>query len=73
MTAQFVKASALVVMGALTSFTAIAQDAAPEQPVGPTPQEVAAENMGQLLNLVKQGRSRAAIHSHRQERSRCGP
>lgn len=68
MTAQFVKASALVVMGALTSFTAIAQDAAPEQPVGPTPQEVAAENMGQLLNLVKQGRSRAASENAAREK-----
>src|SRR6056300_1568116 len=68
MTAQFVKASALVVMGVLTSFTAIAQDAAPEEPVGPTPQEIAAENMEQLLDLVKQGRSRAATENAAREK-----
>jgi len=39
---------------------AVAQDeAAPEVPAGPTPQEVAAQNMSELLDLVKQGRSRA--------------
>jgi biopolymer transport protein ExbB len=68
MTAQFVKASALVVLGALTSFTAIAQDAAPEEPAGPTPQEVAAENLNQLLNLVKQGRSRAGAENAEREK-----
>lgn len=68
MTAQFVKASALVVLGALTSFTAFAQDAVPEEPAGPTPQEVAAENLNQLLNLVKQGRSRAATENAEREK-----
>ena len=45
MTAQFIKASALVVAGALASTYAFAQDEAPEVPAGPTPQEVAAENL----------------------------
>ena len=68
MKAHFVKASALVVLGALTSLTATAQDAAPEEPAGPTPQEVAAENLDQLLNLVKQGRSRAATENAQREK-----
>jgi biopolymer transport protein ExbB len=52
----------------LTSFTAFAQDAAPEEPAGPTPQEVAAENLNQLLDLVKQGRSRAATENAAREK-----
>lgn len=68
MTAQLVKATAFVAMGALASVTAIAQDAAaPEQPAGPTPQEVAAENLDQLLNLVKQGRSKASAENDARE------
>ena len=48
MTAQFIKASALVVAGALVSVGTFAQEEAPEVPAGPTPQEVAAENLNQL-------------------------
>ena len=35
--------------------------------MGPTPQEVAAQNMSDLLNLVKQGRSRAATENRARE------
>ena len=61
MIVQIVKISALIViMGALASFGALAQEEATAiSRNNPTPQEVAAKNMGQLLDLVKQGRSRA--------------
>lgn len=68
MTAQFVKASALCVIGAFASFSATAQEEAPAAPAGPTPQEIAAENMEQLLDLVKQGRSRAATENTAREK-----
>lgn len=59
MNAKFLKATTFVVAGMFAS-AAVAQDeAAPEVPAGPTPQEVAAQNMSELLDLVKQGRSRA--------------
>ena len=59
MNAKFLKATTFVVAG-LFAGVAVAQDeAAPEVPAGPTPQEVAAQNMSELLDLVKQGRSRA--------------
>ena len=61
MTAKFVKATAFVVAGAFASVAAFAQDeAAPAAPAGPTPQEVAAENLDQLLELVEQGRISAS-------------
>ena len=60
MTAQFIKASALVVAGALVSVGTFSQEEAPEVPAGPTPQEVAAENLNQLLGLVKDGKARAS-------------
>ena len=60
MNAKFLKATTFVVAGMFAG-VAVAQDpAAPEVPAGPTPQEVAAQNMSELLDLVKQGRSRAA-------------
>lgn len=68
MTAQFVKATALVAMGAIASFGVMAQDEAPAEPAGPTPQEIAAQNMDQLLDLVKQGRSRAASDNAAREK-----
>ena len=59
MNAKFLKATTFVVAGMFAG-VAVAQDpAAPEVPAGPTPQEVAAQNMSELLDLVKQGRSRA--------------
>lgn len=68
MTAKFVKATALVVFGAFASLSAVAQDAAaPAEPAGPTPQEVAAENLDQLLGLVKEGRSRAGADNKARE------
>ena len=61
MNSKFLKAITFVVAGLFASVS-VAQDdaAAPEVPAGPTPQEVAAQNMNELLELVKQGRSRAA-------------
>ena len=57
MTAKYLKATALVLVGSLASVAALAQDeAAPVVPAGPTPQEIAAENLDQLLQLVEQGR-----------------
>ena len=68
MTAQFIKASALIVAGALASTGALAQEEAPVVPVGPTPQEVAAENLNQLLGLVKEGKARASSDNAARER-----
>lgn len=67
MKATFVKATTLVVCGAFASLTALAQDEAPVVPAGPTPQEIAAENLDQLLNLVEQGRSSAADENRARE------
>ena len=68
MNAKFLKATTFVVAGLFAS-VAVAQDdaAAPEVPAGPTPQEVAAQNMSALLDLVKQGRSRAAGENRARE------
>jgi len=68
MNGKFFKATAFVVAGLFAS-VAVAQDdaAAPEVPAGPTPQEVAAQNMNELLELVKQGRSRAAGENRARE------
>ena len=67
MNAKFLKATTFVVAG-LFATLAVAQDApAPEVPAGPTPQEVAAQNISELLDLVKQGRSRAAGENRARE------
>ena len=68
MNAKLLKATTIVLVG-LFSSASIAQDdtVAPEVPAGPTPQEVAAQNMSDLLNLVKQGRSRAAAENRARE------
>ena len=67
MNAKFLKATTFVV-ASLFAGAAMAQDeAAAEVPAGPTPQEVAAQNMSELLNLVKQGRSRAAGENRARE------
>jgi biopolymer transport protein ExbB len=70
MTAKFVKATAFVVAGAFASVAAYAQDdaAAPAPPPGPTPQEIAAENMDQLLDLVREGRISASQENAQRER-----
>ena len=59
MNAKFLKATTFVVAGMFGGVAMAQDDAAPEVPAGPTPQEVAAQNMSELLDLVKQGRSRA--------------
>ena len=68
MNAKFLKATTFAVAGFFAS-VALAQDdaGAPEVPAGPTPQEVAAQNMSELLNLVKQGRSRASAENRARE------
>jgi biopolymer transport protein ExbB len=68
MNSKFLKAITFVVAGLFASVS-VAQDdaAAPEVPAGPTPQEVAAQNMNELLELVKQGRSRAAGENRARE------
>ena len=67
MNAKFLKATTFVVAGMFAG-VAVAQDpAVPEVPAGPTHQEVAAQNMSELLDLVKQGRSRAAGENRARE------
>ena len=68
MNAKLLKATTIILVGLFAS-ASIAQDdtVAPEVPAGPTPQEVAAQNMSDLLNLVKQGRSRAAAENRARE------
>ena len=68
MNVKFLKVAAFVVVGMFAG-AAVAQDdaAAVEVPAGPTPQEVAAQNMSDLLSLVKQGRSRAASENRARE------
>ena len=60
MTLQLMKAPALFLAGALVASSSWAQDEAPAVPAGPTPQEVAAENLNDLLGMVKEGRARAS-------------
>ena len=67
MNAKFLKATTFVVAGMFAGMTVAQDDAAPEVPAGPTPQEVAAQNMSELLDLVKQGRSRAAGENRARE------
>jgi len=67
MNAKFLKATTFVVAGMFAGVTVAQDDAAPEVPAGPTPQEVAAQNMSELLDLVKQGRSRAAGENRARE------
>ncbi len=67
MNAKFLKATTFVVAGMFGGVAMAQDDAAPEVPAGPTPQEVAAQNMSELLDLVKQGRSRAAGENRARE------
>ena len=68
MNAKSLRAVTFLVVGLCTS-VATAQDnaVAPEVPAGPTPQEVAAQNMSDLLNLVRQGQSRASAENRARE------
>lgn len=67
MNAKFLKATTFLVAGLFAGVAVAQDDAAPEVPAGPTPQEVAAQNMSELLDLVKQGRSRAAGENRARE------
>ena len=68
MKVKFFKATAFAVAGLIASSGVYAQEAAaPEVPAGPTPQEIAAQNMDELLDLVKQGRARAAAENRARE------
>ena len=59
MRSQLLKVSALVLTSALVAPLAVSQEEAEaEAPPPPTPQEIAAENLDQLLDLVRQGRRR---------------
>ena len=67
MKAQIFKASALAAVATLASWGVYAQDDAAAEPAGPTPQEVAAQNMDELLGLVKQGQARASSENKARE------
>ncbi len=68
MRAEFLKVSALALVGILTGPMTLAQEAAEQEaPPPPTPQEIAAENLDQLLDLVKQGQARASAANKARE------
>jgi len=68
MRAKLLKVSALALAGVLSAPMTLAQEAAePEAPPPPTPQEIAAENLDQLLDLVKQGQARASAENKARE------
>ncbi|MCH1610555.1 MAG: MotA/TolQ/ExbB proton channel family protein [Luminiphilus sp.] len=68
MRAKLLKVSALTLAGVLLAPMTLAQEAAePEAPPPPTPQEIAAENLDQLLDLVKQGQARASAENKARE------
>ena len=69
MRSQLLKISALVLASALFTPLSIVQeaDADAEAPPPPTPQEIAAENLDQLLQLVKQGQTRASAENQARE------
>ena len=68
MRSQLLKVSAIVLAGALIAPLTFAQEEADaEAPPPPTPQEIAAENLDQLLNLVKQGQARASSENAARE------
>ena len=68
MRAKLLKVFALALAGVLSAPMTLAQEAAePEAPPPPTPQEIAAENLDQLLDLVKQGQARASAENKARE------
>ena len=69
MRSSLLKVSALALTCALTAPVSWSQDAEvdPEAPPPPTPQEIAAENLDQLLDLVKQGQARASAENKARE------
>ena len=68
MRSQLLKVSAIFLASALVAPLTLAQEEADaEAPPPPTPQEIAAENLDQLLNLVKQGQARASSENAARE------
>ena len=68
MRAKLLKVSALALASVLSAPMTLAQEAVePEAPPPPTPQEIAAENLDQLLDLVKQGQARASAENKARE------
>ncbi len=68
MRSQLLKVSAVVLATTLVAPLTSAQEGADaEAPPPPTPQEIAAENLDQLLNLVKQGQARASSENAARE------
>lgn len=69
MRSQLLKVSALALASLCFAPLSIGQEAAAEAeaPPPPTPQEIAAENLDQLLQLVKQGQARASAENQARE------
>ena len=67
MRSQFLKVSALTLASVLFAPLTVGQEAEAEAPPPPTPQEIAAENLDQLLELVKQGQARASAENQARE------
>ncbi|MAC36918.1 MAG: energy transducer TonB [Halieaceae bacterium] len=69
MRSQLLKVSALAMASLLFAPFSVGQEGEveAEAPPPPTPQEIAAENLDQLLQLVKQGQARASAESQARE------
>ena len=67
MRAQLLKVSALAGRCFVGPMTLAQEAAEPEAPPPPTPQEIAAENLDQLLDLVKRGQARASAENKARE------
>ena len=69
MRSQFLKVSALALASALFTPFTLGQEAEGEveAPPPPTPQEIAAENLDQLLELVERGQARASAENQARE------
>ena len=69
MRSQLLKVSALAMASLLFATLSVGQEGEveAEAPPPPTPQEIAAENLDQLLQLVKQGQARASAESQARE------
>jgi biopolymer transport protein ExbB len=68
MRSKLLKVSALVLTGALLAPAVFAQEGEEaEAPPPPTPQEIAAANLDELLQLVKQGQARASAENQARE------
>ncbi len=68
MCSRLLKVRAFLLASALVAPLTFGQEEAdPEAPPPPTPQEIAAENLDQLLELVKQGQARASAENKARE------